>query len=651
DKELATEPAIQRDLAEAQAAHETAKNLLEIAEQQLAELKDAPALLDAAKNKHADRTNRLKMQEKSLDGIHATLKRNEQQLAEYQTVLDMRGEIEQGYEALQAARSARDDLSDKLSKLQPIDAQISERQSEIRAERTRLETERDGLQNEITALEQQIASVSEDEIDRVIAHLDELKAKEAERDTAQERLNTWKNEFAELKGTNDALKIGMDELKERIDGLENVEGAACPLCGQPLDDTHRVELLAELNADGKTRGDTYRANVARMKEIDTDQKTLTDALQTLKDEVAELPRLRERAGELQAQRKAASDAQRTLTEKQTRLAEVTRILDADDYAHDIREQLTVLQAEKDALGYDGDAYKAHSAAMQEYSEFEQMQANLRVAEQAHPRLLESQAEAQRRETELHEMIAELNTELTDIDGEIAQLTVQVAEFDRREQETVRLRTEERNKWEAVNNAQQALRALESLRDRKARDIDRRKHYSEQRTIYEELVKAFGKNGVPAMIIETAIPELQSITNDLLMRMTDGRMTVKFDTQREKVSGGTTETLDITIADELGTRGYEMYSGGEAFRINFAIRVALSKLLARRAGAHLETLFIDEGFGTQDAEGRSRLIEAINAIKDDFDLILVITHIDDLKDAFPVHISVRKTPDGSVVDVR
>ncbi|MEL6151728.1 MAG: SbcC/MukB-like Walker B domain-containing protein, partial [Chloroflexota bacterium] len=277
--------------------------------------------------------------------------------------------------------------------------------------------------------------------------------------------------------------------------------------------------------------------------------------------------------------------------------------------------------------------------------------SLRVAEQTVPGLLERREEAQRREAELHEMIAELNTELTDIDGEIARLTVQVEEFDRREQEERRLSTEERNKWEAVNNAQQALRALESLRDRKARDIDRRKHYSEQRGIYEELVKAFGKNGVPAMIIETAIPELQTITNDLLMRMTDGRMTVKFDTQREKVSGGTTETLDITIADELGTRGYEMYSGGEAFRINFAIRVALSKLLARRAGAHLETLFIDEGFGTQDAEGRSRLIEAINAIKDDFDLILVITHIDDLKDAFPVHINVRKTPDGSVVDVR
>jgi exonuclease SbcC len=95
----------------------------------------------------------------------------------------------------------------------------------------------------------------------------------------------------------------------------------------------------------------------------------------------------------------------------------------------------------------------------------------------------------------------------------------------------------------------------------------------------------------------------------------------------------------------------MYSGGEAFRVNFAIRIALSKMLARRAGAQLRTLFIDEGFGTQDEDGRNKLVEAITAIQGDFDLIMVITHIDELRDAFPVHIIVEKTPNGSRVAVR
>ncbi len=154
-----------------------------------------------------------------------------------------------------------------------------------------------------------------------------------------------------------------------------------------------------------------------------------------------------------------------------------------------------------------------------------------------------------------------------------------------------------------------------------------------------------------MIIETAIPELEAATNDLLGRMTDGRMALRLMTQKDKVTGGVAETLDIEIADELGTRSYETYSGGEAFRINFAIRVALSQMLTRRAGAQLRTLFIDEGFGTQDDSGRNKLIEAIRAIQDQFNLILVITHIDELRDSFPVHVVVEKTINGSRFAVR
>ena len=58
-----------------------------------------------------------------------------------------------------------------------------------------------------------------------------------------------------------------------------------------------------------------------------------------------------------------------------------------------------------------------------------------------------------------------------------------------------------------------------------------------------------------------------------------------------------ETLDIRISDEVGTRDYEMYSGGEAFRVDLALRIALARLLAERAGATLPTLIIDEGFAT------------------------------------------------------
>ncbi len=155
-----------------------------------------------------------------------------------------------------------------------------------------------------------------------------------------------------------------------------------------------------------------------------------------------------------------------------------------------------------------------------------------------------------------------------------------------------------------------------------------------------------------MIIESIMPELQDEANALLGRMTDGRMFLTFETQRQaKTTDSTIETLDIKISDDNGVaRRYELFSGGEAFRINFAVRIALSKLLARRAGAQLQTLIIDEGFGSQDEQGRERLIAAIRSIEYDFEKILVITHIQDLKDEFPSRIEVMRTAGGSIVSV-
>ena len=97
---------------------------------------------------------------------------------------------------------------------------------------------------------------------------------------------------------------------------------------------------------------------------------------------------------------------------------------------------------------------------------------------------------------------------------------------------------------------------------------------------------------------------------------------------------------------MGTRSYETFSGGEAFRIDFALRIALSKLLARRSGVPLPILFMDEGFGGQDSAGQERLKEAIQSIQSDFQKIIVITHVEDVKDAFPTRIEVTKTGSGS-----
>ncbi|MEM8780492.1 MAG: SbcC/MukB-like Walker B domain-containing protein, partial [Cyanobacteria bacterium P01_G01_bin.49] len=155
-----------------------------------------------------------------------------------------------------------------------------------------------------------------------------------------------------------------------------------------------------------------------------------------------------------------------------------------------------------------------------------------------------------------------------------------------------------------------------------------------------------------------LPELEAETNRILSRLTGNQLHIQFVTQRagrssssRKKSVKLIDTLDIIIADTEGTRAYETYSGGEAFRINFSVRLALAKLLAQRAGTSLQMLIIDEGFGTQDAEGCDRLVAAINTISSDFSCILSVTHMPQFKEAFQHRIEVYKTNQGSQLSLK
>ncbi len=137
---------------------------------------------------------------------------------------------------------------------------------------------------------------------------------------------------------------------------------------------------------------------------------------------------------------------------------------------------------------------------------------------------------------------------------------------------------------------------------------------------------------------------------MLTRLTDNQASLSIESLRDLKKGGTRETLDINISDAQGIRPYELFSGGEAFRIDFALRIALSKLLARRAGTSLQTLIIDEGFGSQDDEGLTRMMDALYTIQDDFEKVIIVSHLDTMKEQFPVHFYIQKEPNGSKVTV-
>ncbi|QQR53343.1 hypothetical protein IPG37_02670 [bacterium] len=164
--------------------------------------------------------------------------------------------------------------------------------------------------------------------------------------------------------------------------------------------------------------------------------------------------------------------------------------------------------------------------------------------------------------------------------------------------------------------------------------------------YQIICQAMSKDGIQALLIEEAIPELEAEANSLLSKLTNNSAHIFIESLKDLKNGGTKETLDIKIADHIGIRPYELFSGGEAFRIDFALRIAISKLLARRAGTSLQTLIIDEGFGSQDEEGLNNIMDALYKIQNDFSKIIIVSHLTSMKDQFPVHFVIEKGPQGS-----
>lgn len=517
------------------------------------------------------------------------------------------------------------------------------------------------------------------------------------------------------------LRDQMNKHKERIARLSAETGSECPLCGQPLSPTHRQQVLADLQQEGKEMGQRFRTNQERIKALTAEvtdlgqQITQADRwereLQMQQQRVAQAEaRLAEitrtvsdwEAGDarqlelltvtladetaLQAQRQRVQELATAVSEKQRlesdyqkqqrhqattearlgeidrlcaewtavgapALAEVQRQLAAADFAHAARTELAHLEAQLTALGYDAAAHRVAQADRDRLAPAVGRWQQLQQAEAAVQPLTRTLADLQDQVATQTQTVAELAAQQEIATAQLAELQAHTGNAKTVEDELFRLRESENKQQRAVGAAQQRLAVLDDLRQQHKELQERKTAVSLQIQRLKMLEKAFGRDGVQALLIEQALPEIEDRANDLLDRLTGGEMHVSFNTQRQlKSREGTAETLDIHIQDGVGERPYENFSGGEQFRVNFAIRLALSQVLARRAGASLQTLVIDEGFGSQDPNGRQRLVEAINTIQTDFARILVITHIDELRDAFPTRIEISKSATGSHITV-
>jgi len=653
DRELERLPQYETQLQNAETTAAELGEQLRTAEGEQKQLQMARQALLHQQQQLEELKGRLAQGERELAEIAEQLRAAQAQVAGCQETLTQREEIEAKHAELLAEREAVEDWNGKLTAQRPLmeerrqlDKAIGEAKGKLSEELGRVKAQVNNLRARMQAGEAQEVPLVKAE-----AMLAELEKQQEKREAQRQELAALAEEAATLKAQNQQLRAEMDDLKEKIELLQKTAEAACPLCQQPLDKAHREQLLADFQAEGKAKGDQWRANEQRLEIQAAQEAELRKEDGVLARALRALPAQQRRLAEAQTKADDGKAAMEELSKVEAKLAALQVRLKTHDFAPAEQEHLAAVLTKLEELGYDEKAHEKARAQAAALSDWETRKRELDLASEQVKAARQQVAVFQKRQTRWQETLAADEAKRETLAAAVSRLPEVASKLVVATRQVEDIEGQERQARLRLGAARQRVDTCHRLaKERKVKQVTQREA-AEVQAVYEELREAFGRRGLQAMIIEAALPEIEAEANRLLSRMSDGPMTVRLDTQRELKKGTVQETLDIIIADELGPRNYNLFSGGEAFRINFALRIAISKLLARRAGAQLRTLFIDEGFGTQDTQGRQRLVEAINAIKEDFDRILVITHIEELKDMFPVRIDVVKTAQGSLVSLR
>jgi DNA repair protein SbcC/Rad50 len=402
--------------------------------------------------------------------------------------------------------------------------------------------------------------------------------------------------------------------------------------------TQLQELLVQLQATKYSEQNhaLARGDVDKLRWVEIKQEKIKDAERRQKQSIEQKNKLELKITELETK----------ITQLQTN--------------SDLRSELTEIDRQISELGYDRSHHQQVATNLRQSQSIQIQYQSVQQAKQAYPQTLDriqlletnysqNLDNQQQAKLEIDRISAEI-AKIPDTEDRIGSIELQLAQ--RRQQLDTNL--------SILGRLEQQLTQLEQIKSQLRSQEQQLDTYKQQQKIYDELSKAFGKNGIQALVIENILPQLEAESNQILSKLSNNQFHVQFITQKATKASRAKkanvknakfiDTLDIIIGDANGTRSYETYSGGEAFRINFSIRLALAKLLSQRAGTPLQMLIVDEGFGTQDREGCDRLIAAINAISADFACILTVTHMPQFREAFQTRIEVHKTNQGSQLQI-
>jgi len=189
-------------------------------------------------------------------------------------------------------------------------------------------------------------------------------------------------------------------------------------------------------------------------------------------------------------------------------------------------------------------------------------------------------------------------------------------------------------------------------------IERYDEYKEKSAIYNKINRLFSiANGsnpskvrLESYILALFFEKIIEVSNMHLDRMTHGRY--RFYRNEDSATGNKKQGLDLNIMDfETGKmRDVRSLSGGESFKAALSLALGCSDIIQSQSGKiEIKTLFIDEGFGSLDAESLDQAMKTLMELQQDDKVIGIISHVQELKERLDHQLIIRKVAQGSVID--
>ncbi|MBE43290.1 MAG: hypothetical protein CL742_07335 [Chloroflexi bacterium] len=480
-----------------------------------------------------------------------------------------------------------------------------------------------------------------------------LKNQETELRSIEAKISLLEKEKNQLDLENVSLMSQMTETRKRFDLLQESD-ASCPVCNQNLAEKGKDHLQNELKLVGEESKKSYEINSLKIFELQ-DVLTNQSEIVTGKRKLLQEEENHHNAGIISSKTKLIhlDKIEQEVVAIRNTIKSIESKKVTNDFSVENRKELNFVQSQIKKIGYDEQTHKSLIDNETNYQKYRQLYSQLENAENRRIEINKFSDSNQILIQNRKEQVGIWNKELEQIDTRLQQSQ----ESSQMSQEVSRDLKSKRSELQSSISQRDILKNRLLTIEQTESEVEKLRKstnsYKQEKDSYDELTAAFGRNGIQAFMIERSVPQIQEISNELLSKLTDNRMAIKLELREgrlDRLTGVPSEELDIRVSDEVGTRSYETFSGGESFRIDFALRIALSKLLASRSGAPLPILFIDEGFGSQDSKGQERLTEAIQSVQTEFEKIIVITHVEQMKESFEEQIEVIKTEDGATFRV-